>query len=477
MEVKIYKADNMKYTLFADKTNDCLFGKYGIKFTNKVNDCDIVLSRFFFILENYIKFHGNQKKYLLWTHEPRIDMHLDSIIFSDNVPINVMNVYTGDIFTNNYLYANCLKQELMQSIKLSFDRPRHKKVAVIASYNQQYFSQVTEDGRNFDLCAIRAEITLFGNSLDKVDIYGQGSSNNISLEDSTFQLKSTEQFWGDRKLDILQNYHFNLCFENSTINYYCSEKIWHSILTGCLPIYYGEGNAIYEDFPRQSFLDYCDFNSPQKLFNYIDAMKIDEYNQRMNLCIQTVNKVINQNGYIKATQKLIHNTISKIQTIADFKKADDDLIKCIISESDFSLNKNVALNKPAQQSSICKYSKPNDSQGAVSGIRSGRYNFHTDREVNPWWQVDLEQIYIVSEIIIYNRLDSCRERASSLKLFISSNEKIWEQAYENNPENIFGGIDGNPLVIPIDNRQARYIRIQLNAIEVLHLDQVEVYAA
>jgi hypothetical protein len=312
--------------------------------------------------------------------------------------------------------------------------------------------------------------------LGKVDIYGKGWPDHVSLEDSRFQLKSSEQFWGDRKLDILQQYHFNLCFENSTTNYYCSEKIWHSIMTGCLPIYYGEGNAIYEDFPRQSFIDYCDFSSPQELFDYIDRMEIDEYKERMNLCIETANKILDSHGYDAALSQLLYNTVSKIQTITNYKKADEELLESMIPSSFVSFNNNVALNKPAQQSSTCKYSKPNDAQGAVSGVKSGRYNFHTDHEVNPWWQVDLEQIYKLTEVRIYNRLDSCSERACSFKLFISPNGKLWKQAYENNPSNIFGGIDGNPLIISLDESEVRYVRIQLNAIEALHLDQVEVYA-
>jgi hypothetical protein len=392
------------------------------------------------------------------------------------VPIDIMNVYTGDVFTNNYLYAYCLKSELKLTNYSDFDRPKKKKIAMIASYNEKYFFQIIKDGENIDLWELRAKLALFGHSLGQVNIYGKGWPNSVSLEDSRFQVQSSDQFWGNRKMDILQQYHFNLCFENSTTNYYCSEKIWHSIITGCLPIYYGSGNAIYEDFPQKSFLDYCDFCSFQDLFEYINRMEIDEFNTRMNLCVEAANNVFYDNGYQKALSQLLRNTVSKIQTITNNKNSSDELIESIISKPSLSSCKNVALNKPAQQSSISKYSKPNDAQGAVSGIKSGRYNFHTDKEVNPWWQIDLERTYQVAEVIIYNRLDSCSERASSLKLFISLGGKISEQVYKNDVNKIFGGIDGNPLIVPLNKKEIRYVRIQLNAIEALHLDQVEVYA-
>jgi hypothetical protein len=98
MQIKVYKADSMNYTQFCRKDNDSFFAQYGITFTNEIDDCDLIISRFYHVLENYAKFHANKRKYLLWTHEPRIDTHLEPLTFLKDVPINIMNVYTGDIF-------------------------------------------------------------------------------------------------------------------------------------------------------------------------------------------------------------------------------------------------------------------------------------------------------------------------------------------------------------------------------------------
>lgn len=54
----------------------------------------------------------------------------------------------------------------------------------------------------------------------------------------------------------------------------------------------GEKDAtIYQDFPRNSFLDYSDFEHPRELFQYIENMTFLEYKQRLNLCIETFNRV------------------------------------------------------------------------------------------------------------------------------------------------------------------------------------------
>src|SRR6185503_8422180 len=62
---------------------------------------------------------------------------------------------------------------------------------------------------------------------------------------------------------------------------------------------------------------------------------------------------------------------------------------------------NIALNKPARQSSTSGWSKPNDAQGAVDGQKTGGYGFHTSEEANPWWEVDLGQDCAIGQIVIY----------------------------------------------------------------------------
>jgi len=135
---------------------------------------------------------------------------------------------------------------------------------------------------------------------------------------------------------------------------------------------------------------------------------------------------------------------------------------------------NLALNKPAQQSSFSRWSKPNDSQGAVNGIKSGQFGFCTNQEVNPWWQVDLLDVYQLTEVRVYNRI-TCAERARTLKVLLSCDGENWEEVYANDEQSVFGGMDGNPLMISLPSKVSRYVRLQLNEENYLHLDEIEVY--
>jgi hypothetical protein len=136
---------------------------------------------------------------------------------------------------------------------------------------------------------------------------------------------------------------------------------------------------------------------------------------------------------------------------------------------------NLALNKPAQQSSLSYYSKPEDAQGAVNGIKTGSFGFHTNKEINPWWQVDLEDIYNLSEIRIYNRLDTALDRISTLEVLVSPDDHNWQTIYVNKQNKVFGGIDGQPLIISIPSIVARFVRLQLKENNYLHVDEVEVF--
>lgn len=139
---------------------------------------------------------------------------------------------------------------------------------------------------------------------------------------------------------------------------------------------------------------------------------------------------------------------------------------------------NLALNKPACQSSFSHWSKLLESSCAVNGVKTGEYGFHTEKEYRPWFQIDLEEIYSLSSVEIYNRGRAgtvVADRATSLSVNISTDGVNWDCVYAGGVS--FGGIlDNRPLVVRCINSKARFVRLQLADENYLHLDEVEVYA-
>ena len=103
------------------------------------------------------------------------------------------------------------------------------------------------------------------------------------------------------------------------------------------------------------------------------------------------------------------------------------MLKLRVDDSDAV---NVALHRPASQSSTSEWSVPDESGRAVSGERHGSLAFHTDVEPSPWWQVELERVYPLDAIVIWNRDDDLAYRARTLRIEVSLDGRHWEAVHQ-----------------------------------------------
>ncbi|KAL0189952.1 hypothetical protein M9458_017051, partial [Cirrhinus mrigala] len=66
-----------------------------------------------------------------------------------------------------------------------------------------------------------------------------------------------------------------------------------------------------------------------------------------------------------------------------------------------------------------------DAEKAVDGNRDSEYRKGsctlTKTEFNPWWRVDLENVYSISKVAITNREDCCKERLRGAQICIGNN--------------------------------------------------------
>lgn len=143
---------------------------------------------------------------------------------------------------------------------------------------------------------------------------------------------------------------------------------------------------------------------------------------------------------------------------------------------------NIALGKPAVQSSVSQWSRAaglaEDAAGAVDGDVAKAYGFHTDAETNPWWMVDLTAAHKVYAIHVYNRAGDylTRARAAPLVVMASVDGVVWEELLRSWPGELFGGERG-PLCWAADEAvPMRYVKVMIEAQrQFLHLAQVAVF--
>lgn len=306
--IKLFKASSFKYTPFENFEEGDLdyLNKNNIVIVNKVKDADVIISQNFKFLKKYFWRGLFGKKFLIWTVEPRFNTHFVSskkYLFG-LIKCHFMNIYTRDIFVTN-ISIHCKKiNQKLDFLPENFVLDSKKIVAMMSFYKGTEAPPLFYNGENIDLIALRSKIALAGYKAGVLDIYGKGWAEGISIEDSR-----DGQWWASKK-GVLNKYNFNLCFENTAAFNYMTEKIWDSIQNYCLPIYYGKNTNAYEVFPKNSFVDYGEFKSPDELFNFVKAMSSEEFVKRMNACIEVHNS-ISERGItlVKAERK---KTLDKI---------------------------------------------------------------------------------------------------------------------------------------------------------------------
>ncbi|TRO13759.1 discoidin domain-containing protein [Ectopseudomonas mendocina] len=132
---------------------------------------------------------------------------------------------------------------------------------------------------------------------------------------------------------------------------------------------------------------------------------------------------------------------------------------------------NIAVGKSAWQSSLSKYSVGNDAERALYADETLDYAFHTDREMNPWWLLDLGESFLVERIVLGNRRRTCQENARTLAVEVSLDRKSWLTLHAGM---LYWYAD---LCLELaSNIPFRYLRLSLREKQYFHLSKVEVWA-
>ena len=92
------------------------------------------------------------------------------------------------------------------------------------------------------------------------------------------------------KDSVLLNTKFSYCYENvKDLPNYITEKIFDSLMAGCVPIYWGANN-VTSYIPKECFIDRRDFKSMEALHDFlngIDALKYQSYQDAISSFLQS----------------------------------------------------------------------------------------------------------------------------------------------------------------------------------------------
>lgn len=134
--------------------------------------------------------------------------------------------------------------------------------------------------------------------------------------------------------------------------------------------------------------------------------------------------------------------------------------------------KNLAKGKPTKQSS--NYSSSMGlSKNAVDGNTNGNWSSgsvtHTGANRQAWWEVDLEKVFSIDTIMVYNRADCCSTRLSNFNVIITHNGKeTWNQNHPGSAK------QKTTFAVP-KNVKGDKVKVQLQGSNYLSLAEVEVF--
>lgn len=244
--------------------------------------------------DNISKSSINNINLLLCVENTKIHRHYKFINkfghFNKNIQIYIYNTYSNFVESEEYIiipviYLQCdyfLKNydKIYPSIHTNFTDKKFCIQVSFLKYKTEYYD-------------------LINNNIKKINSIGHIDK----LKNYKIKIENDSCYHSNNLLNLLNNYKFIICFENSFTNGYITEKIFNAFFSRSIPIYIGPKDTCkYID--NNSYLNLIDIDVPlikklsenEVMFNsFIKNIKIKNYNNE-NYVIKSqnfINKITN----------------------------------------------------------------------------------------------------------------------------------------------------------------------------------------
>lgn len=135
-----------------------------------------------------------------------------------------------------------------------------------------------------ELISERLKAIEFFSKTKEIDLYGLGWDKLPPFPYWILKktIKKIYKGKADSKYQILSQYNFSICYENSVFPGYISEKIFDCFFAGNIPIYFGAPD-IEEYIPKDCFIDMRDFKNYTELRDFLKSLgkaEIENYKEK-----------------------------------------------------------------------------------------------------------------------------------------------------------------------------------------------------
>lgn len=247
---------------------------------------------------NYINNNKNIKLKIFFTGE---DLHNKYKNYNDYL-LNIVDIALGFEFLKNPKYIRFplwLTYLNLEKYNIGKESLNFNKLKKFNTNNKKKFCCILNNHDNFNT---RTDIFNILNDYKKIDS-GGSFKNNIN-----YNIKNGENY----KQEWLQNYKFNICCESCIYEGYTTEKIFESLIAGCIPIYYTD-RMIEENIINNNIILKFNKNNINDVLKKIKELNSnnEKYIEFTKQNILTKNAENNIIEYYNKLQKLIKKYIPK----------------------------------------------------------------------------------------------------------------------------------------------------------------------
>lgn len=225
----------------------------------------------------------NKSKNILFCFESPIINPFNQLGFIHNL---FSKIYTwDDTIIDNKTYFKLYIPQRNKKIDMKTKEFNNKKFLVIINGKKSlpFLLRIFSLGK-INLFNERLKIINFLDSHlpSKFFLYGIGwdKPDPFKITEKFFGFKQYKTYKGpipeNGKLEILSQFKFCICFENTCADGYITEKIFDCFKARCIPIYWGAPN-ITRYINKNCFIDFREFMDYSKLLKYLNNISEEEY--------------------------------------------------------------------------------------------------------------------------------------------------------------------------------------------------------
>lgn len=277
----VFFADPMSFTPFDPQQRAKNLSAVKLEEASSAEEADVIVGR---RLSAVLALFELNKRYYVWTHEPTYAPVGERYILDQATGINVAvsSAFNGDVYLTPLYYFYFQPLDVDDIIGKA--RRKSDFCSFLATYRVDQAKYI--GGMNADLAHFRQSLGLHLQRAGLCKIYGRGWPEHVPVEG-----ESRGTGWHATKLQIIEEYRYNIAVENTIAHNFVTEKHWDALRAGCVQVYFGAGSGVEAVTPSGAYIDCSGGATFDEVAGRLQSLTQDDREDMLALSVRAFNRV------------------------------------------------------------------------------------------------------------------------------------------------------------------------------------------